>query len=369
LILLGDFKKEKHVLRTAHEQHLLTHDKFRTESKIWKEGKVQSFHPQERKFSPQLNTDLKEQPNLIMGIEASDIKPERLRFYAQNQIAGIGDGGSVFIITFLDNRIFYTFQEHMNFICLLGRDILLLNGKGEVLILSFEKNEIIRLEGTGFPVCSLAAFPKDRAITGHKDGSICIWALTDKSLQKIKAHSGPVFSLATDHWGRIYSMGRDHFLKQWDLKQGTVSAAAFPDERILCISPYTGNKIMALSDHSTIHILDFKDGEQTSVFSPIAKPLTGCKANGDGRFFTIINETGKNKSARPISLPALFSPSRNGFSFQILNGHRQGTHDCLAMGPKLITCGKESSQEHSIRIWGTDHHVRTALTKLEILAG
>lgn len=369
LILLGDFQKEKHVLSTVCEQSLLTHDKFRTESETWKEGKVQSFHPQERKFCPQLNTDLKEQPNLIMAIETSDIKPKRLRFYAQNQIAGIGSGGSVFIITFLDNRIFYTYLEQMNFICLLGRDILLLTGKGEVCILSFEKNELIRLEGTGFPVCSLAAFPKDRVITGHRDGSVYIWALTDRSLQKIKAHSGPVLSLAADHWDRIYSLGGDHFLKQWDLKQGIVSAAAFPDEKILRIFPYTGDKIMAPSDHSAIHILDFKDGEKTSVFFPFVKSLSGCDPNGDGRFVTIINDIGKNKSARPPSFPALFSPSRNGFSFQILDGHSQRTHDCLAMGPKLITCGQESSLEHSIRIWGTDHHVRVALSKLEILAG
>ena len=369
LILLGDFKKEKHVLRTAHEQHILSHDKFRTEFETWKEGKVQSFQPQERKFSPQLNTDLKQQPNLIMGIEASDIKPERLRFYAQNQIAGIGDGGSVFIITFLDNRIFYTFQEQMTAICLLGRDILLLNGKAEALIMSFEKKELIRLEGTGSPVCALAAFPKDSVITGHRDGSVYIWALNDRSLQKINAHSGPILSLATDHWGRIYTLGRDHFLKQWDLKQGTVSAAAFPDERILQIAPYPGDKILALSEVAAVHLFDFKDGKKSSVFSPFSKPLSGCDSNGDGRFVTIINETGKNNPGRPVSFPVLFSPSRSGFSFQILDGHTQRTHDCLAMGPKLITCGKESSLEHSIRIWGTDHHVRTTLSKLEILAG
>ena len=257
----------------------------------------------------------------------------------------------------------------MTAICLLGRDILLLNGKGEALILSFEKKELLRLEGTGSPVCALAAFPKDSVITGHRDGSVYIWALNDRSLQKIKAHSGPILSLATDHWGRIYTLGRDHFLKQWDLKQGTVSAAAFPDERILQIAPYPGDKILALSEVAAVHLFDFNDGKKSSVFSPFSKPLSGCDSNGDGRFVTIINETGKNNPARPVSFPVLFSPSRSGFSFQILDGHTQRTHDCLAMGPKLITCGKESSLEHSIRIWGTDHHVRTTLSKLEILAG
>ncbi len=368
LIILGDFNKEKKGLKTATEQFIPRYEKVNAESETWKEGKGQSFQSEERNFSPKLNACTEKNPNLLMTIDASDIKPKKLRFYAQDQIAGIGERGSVFIFTFLDNRIFYTFQEHMKDISLLGRDILLVNEKGECFVLSFEKNEIIRLDGMDSPVCALSAFPKDKVITGHRDGTIRIWALTSKSLQKIKAHSGPVLSLATDHWGRIYSAGRDHILKQWDLERGSVASTVFPNEKITHIKPYPGEKILSLSESSTIHILDFKGRKKTSVFSPFSNRFSGTNIYRDGRIITIFDLFGKTPS-RSENYLALISRAHNDFYFQILDGHTQKTLDCLAMGSRIITCGRESPVEYSLRILGTDYNVRTALSKLEIWGG
>lgn len=368
LILLGEFKKERHPLKPVNGQLRLVHERFRTESETWQEAKAKPLQSEEKKFSPGLNPDLKGKPNLIMEIQTSDIQPRQLRFYAQDQIAGIGEGGSIFIVTLLDNRIFYSFQEPMKAMSLFGRDFLLLNGKGEVFSLSFEKNELLRLEGTHSPVNALAALPNEGAITGHMDGSIRIWDLIHKRLQKLKAHSGPVASLAADHWGHIYSVGQDFFLKRWDMAEGTVSEVLLPEERIVRITPYPGEKILAFSDSAAIHILDLKNAEKISMSAPFSGPLLGGNPTRDGRFTAIVKEAGKRPS-RPGSLPAFFSPSEDGFFFQILDGHHQQTYDCLPMGPRIITCGRDSAKKHSIRIWGTDYQARTARAKLEILSG
>jgi hypothetical protein len=368
LILLGHFNKEMHALPTSQKQLVLRHNQFLAESETWKEKNIQSFQPEERKFFPQLNTDPAKQPNLITIFSVSDIKPRRLRFYAQDQIVGIGEEGSVFIITFLDNRIFFSFQEHIKSMSLLGRDILLLNEKGEALILSFERNELLRLEETGSPVSSLATLPEKKAITGHMDGSILIWDLANKRLQKIDAHSGPVLSLCTDYWGRIYSIGQDFFLKNWDPNEGTVSAAAFPNERIFHLSPHPGEKILALSDIPAFHLLDFKRGKKTSIFSPASNPFSRCYPLKDGRLISICTKI-EIKSGTKTGFLALVSPSQNDYYLQILDSHPKNTYDCLVMGPKIITCGRESKSEYSFRIWGTEYQARTAIGKMEILAG
>jgi len=50
----------------------------------------------------------------------------------------------------------------------------------------------------------------------------------------------------------------------------------------------------------------------------------------------------------------------------IIGGHGLETRDCLIMGPKIITCGLDSENESSIRIWGTEFYVRMELEKLSL---
>jgi hypothetical protein len=68
-------------------------------------------------------------PNLLQTIPVDELRPHHIRFYAQDQIDGIGEKAKVFILTFLDNRIFYTSHEDFENLSLLGRNIFLVNQK------------------------------------------------------------------------------------------------------------------------------------------------------------------------------------------------------------------------------------------------
>ncbi len=68
-------------------------------------------YSEEKRFKPILNERVEDNPNLLQTIPVDDLRPHQIRFYAQDQIAGIGEKGKVFILTFLDNRIFHASIE------------------------------------------------------------------------------------------------------------------------------------------------------------------------------------------------------------------------------------------------------------------
>jgi hypothetical protein len=50
-----------------------------------------------------------------------------------------------------------------------------------------------------------------------------------------------------------------------------------------------------------------------------------------------------------------------------LSGHGAETHDCVSMGPRIVTCGTETSGERTLRIWGTATYVAKELGKLRLM--
>ena len=186
----------------------------------WPVEEREIFGPDEKKFEAKLNEDLRSQPNLLQTIPAGDIAPKQIKFYAQDQIAGIGEKGCVFVLTFLDSRLFYTFTEENKGICLLGRDIFLINQKGEIVSCSFERNEIIRYGRMDSPVLAIKPLLRDKIITGHADGKVRVWDFLNKNIQTWQGHQQSLISLASDYQGRVYSSSLDRSIKQWDIDKG-----------------------------------------------------------------------------------------------------------------------------------------------------
>ncbi|OGD11189.1 MAG: hypothetical protein A2Y86_04300 [Candidatus Aminicenantes bacterium RBG_13_62_12] len=69
-------------------------------------GRVRPFRQEERHIRPRLNDDLAAEPNLLETFDFGDLKADRLRLYAQNQVAGTSEDGRGFVLSFIDNRLF-----------------------------------------------------------------------------------------------------------------------------------------------------------------------------------------------------------------------------------------------------------------------
>jgi len=372
MIKVGDLSKKTETLNMKAEPISLADSGFDLEKGVFSRHKEWNFKPEEKRFKHILNERVEDNPNLLQTIPVDDLRPHHIRFYAQDQLAGIGEKGKVFILTFLDNRIFHASIEEFKGISLLGRNIFLVNGKGELLSVSFENCQVVKYGNFNSPICSITSLPRNKLITGHKDGFILIWNMENNELIKIKAHSSPVTALAVDCFGNIYSWGSDQRLKHWNLKKGWVQEVNTKNEIISYLKIYPQGKIMALSEKILINnktkksrykqkikIIDLPD-KSSYVFSlPFRVNSASINVYYDGRIISGLSAENKTKHNLVVLTPGIKT-----CKYKFLEGHAQETRDCLCMGPKIISCGKEKENIHTVRIWGTEFYVRTQVSKL-----
>jgi len=377
LIRLGDFKTDSRPLNCTPEKPTFRKESLQITSDTWPNIKTRSFSFQERKFHPILNEDFTDYPHLLQSIAINDLKARRIQFYAQDQIAGIGDEGSVFVMTFLDNRVFHTLSENNRDMTLLGRDIFLINEKGETVNVSFERNELNILSPPNSPALSITSFPGDRIITGHEDGTIRVYDFLKKQVFVLRGHRTPVISLTMDHYGRIYSGSPDNTLKRWDQEKGEVKIIDKLDGIPMHLSLYPQDKILAVNQADNplpspkknsatkVRIIDFDKEESSALRMPFRNSFSGLKVNFDGRIIAGLIRQQK-QSEKKRSCLAVISPGKENGRYTTFDGHALETRDCLIMGPKIITCGRDNANEFSIRIWGSEFYVRMKSAELAL---
>ena len=379
LIHIGDFDKELTAQRTFPEKLTFRTDDISLVEQAIPECVSTSFVPEERKFKVELNDHLSERPNLLGKIEANDIKPQQLCFYAQDQLAGMGEDDSVFVLTFLDSRIFHTNVQECKQIVLHGRDIFLLNTQGGLSRTSFEGKEITRFGTIGSPVTALGTFDATQFVTGHEDGSIGIWDLANKKIVMLRGHQEPVSSLVVDYSGRIYSASLDHTVKLWDLINKTVKTMEYPDEAVSLLKRYPNGKILALaevmagtsSDESSrnsgrvIKIMDIKNRSAQIIPVTFGHSISSINVNFDGRMVIsfAVPQTQKKQKEK---LLAILSPDKNRCKIDVLEDPTRGTTSSLVMGPKIITCGKDDEDAYSLRLWGNKYYVKHEHRKISM---
>ena len=369
LIRIGDFSGEGKPSECRQEKLRLHGEDFSYAEEEWPEFRMTSFSPAERKLKPILNEDLEFEPNLLKTIPLGEVKPSQIRFYAQDQIAGTGENGAVFVLTLLDNRIFQTNLKGATDIALLGRTLyLVVPGQG-LLSLSFERNEITRIDDDGALPVKIASFPPDRIITAHEDGFIRVWDFLDKRTFSFASHIPGISSLAVDQRGRIYAGGRNGRLRQWDLEEKKTKHIEGMENVVAFIRPYPHGKILAVEEggikSSRLKIIDFGKKIIRTIQSPLSKKMSGVNVYYDGRI--IAGFCGReNKKDRQDRNLVILSPKEDACTFMALTGHGRGTTDCLAMGPKIITSGIETDGPPTIRLWGSEFYVKTELGKLFI---
>lgn len=380
LIRLGDFKQESRPLEVRRAAIVFRDKDFAARRRGWKPGPSRSFFPDERNFKALANDHPQASPNFLQQIDLGSLRAEQIRFYAQDQIAGFGEEGKVFVLTFMDKRIFETTLDRLSGIALLGRDIYVVNNDRELARVSFEKNEITSLAVTDSPILSIVAFPRHTIVTGHADGTVRVWDMSEAEVLKFEAAGGPVQALAVDYGGRIYSADQSGALRRWDLEEKKVRAAEhigmglshlklFPHGKILCLGT-----LQAQGSRTFFNILDF-DQKDFHALSADFKGLVKCiNVSFDGRILAglsypqeAVETAGKNLilisdiyEEATCTVPAAFP------IYKVLGGHSLETKDCLTMGPKIISCGSEGPGRRSLRIWGTEFFVRMELGKLAI---
>jgi len=371
LIRIGDFSGETKTSPCREEKLRLEEKPLEVWEEDWPEIQASAITPAEKRLKPVLNEDLKAEPNLLKAVPLDDIRPVRLRFYAQDQVAGRGEDGELFVLTFLDNRIFQTRIEGIADFTLLGRTFYLaVPGRG-LLSLSFERNEIVEWQaGDAFPL-KVVSQPPDRLVTAHQDGTIRVWDSLEKRVLAFAGQLTSLTALAIDQAGRIYGGDETGRLRQWDLERRTVRDFVSSAGAVSLLRYYPLGKLLAVEDGRTggrssrLRILDFASLTVRSISLPPGKVVNGINVYHDGRIIAATSEARGERRGREKNL-LVFSPGGHGCPVQTLSGHAMGTKDCLTMGPKIITCGTDSDSTPSLRIWGSEFFVRTELSKLFI---
>jgi hypothetical protein len=92
--------------------------------------------------------------------------------------------------------------------------------------------------------------------------------------------------------------------------------------------------------------------------------LSGLHIQKDGRI--ICSFSPHNKIDDPSSL-VIFQPNENECTYSLLPGQRFKTTDCIVMGPKILSCGKDTGGKYTLKCWGTEYLVKIELKKLEMV--
>jgi len=371
LIRIGDFRGETIPSPCSEAKLNLEEKRLKVWEEAWPDIRASAVTPVERRLKPVLNENLKSEPNLLKAIPLPDTRPARLRFYAQDQVAGCGEDGQVFVLTFLDNRIFQTRIEGIADFTLLGRTFILAAPGRGLLSLSFERNELQEwLGGDVFPL-RVVGQPPDKFVTAHQDGTIRVWDSLEKKVSAFAGGLSSLSALAVDQAGRITGGDSQGKLRQWDIEKGTVRDFSGLSGAVRFLRYYPLGKLLAAEGGRTdggpsrLQIVDFAGLAVRSISLPPGTTVNGLNVYHDGRIIAATSAEAGEKTVRGKNLLVL-SPTDSGCSIVPLSGHPAGTKDCLTMGPKIITCGLDSGGAPSVRIWGSEFFVRTELSKLFI---
>ncbi|MBM3284689.1 MAG: hypothetical protein FJY81_02350, partial [Candidatus Aminicenantes bacterium] len=369
-IRLGAFPGEKEPGACRQDNLHLEEGSFVCYEERWPKTRTFPFSPEEEICTPRLNENSGAEPNLLMAIPLERLEPDCLRFYAQDQVAGRGRNGRVFVLTLLDNRLFKTsLEDTVIDLSLLGRTFFLTTGR-RLLSLSFEKNEIHEFLEPGILPTAMASCPPDHLITAHADGTVRLWDFLEKKVFLLSAGLPPARALAVDFAGRIYTSSGGN-LWRWDFWEKKITRISGIEATVRMMRPYLKGRILAVGDSasdatpSTLFILDFEGQRFHTVSAPLSGQIAAVNFSSDGRILAGLSAPERPEDS-PAKTLAILTPGEDACIVSRLSGHAKETRDCLPLGPRIISCGEETDGSSSVRLWGGEFYVRTELGKLRI---
>jgi uridine kinase len=380
MIRLGSFSGPRRTVEAETRKWDFSSEKLFLDLEPRPAEEKRCFFPEEKRVQAEVNGNLTAEPNLLQIIPADDLEPSMLKFYAQDQLCGIGRSGSLFILSLLDNHIFYTFLENSRCLTLLGRDIFLADREGGFFKVSFEKNEILFLGLLPAPVTAAASIGIDKVVTGHSDGSLRIWDFQDRKITLCRNHDRPLTALTTDYFGRIYAGSEDGTVLICDLERRSGQRLSGPYGTICHLKACRRERLLVVSEKKRpdskkhddptagIGLIDTQNGSSEWITAPIKGSIKTVSTAVDGRIIAGIDRAGRDAEAGGSSL-LILDPGLNGWESTNLSGHSEATMGCLLMGPRIITCGRDENRRHSFRLWGTKFYVRRMADKLSLQKG
>ena len=367
-IRIGRFEKDVEPLEIDEESFQFHMEDFVGESKSISLDKISHFSPDETSFSRILNEDIKNESNLLQIIKPGDFAVKHIAFYMPGQIAFCDFSGNIGIFSGLNDRIIYTqvFKNKPVGIAITGEKICSLDVGGNLRIASFHDNSITDIIMNAPLACSIISNHSNLIITGHHDGSIRTWDINLAQVRILNNHNSAVSALAIDRHGRIFSGSINGELRIWDIKENRVRVFLLPESPIGAIDMYPDGRIAIGISENKIGILNFETGNCQIVKNDSQGTINAINAYFDGRIIVGMKSSDDNDTDGNLTI---HDPRPDIQRYKVLGGHRIETRDCLTMGPRIITYGRESDSEYTLRIWGTESYVKTESEKLKLLPG
>ncbi len=242
-------------------------------------------------------------------------------------------------------------------------------------VVSFERNEMTDLElaGSSAPACALGSCGRETIVSGHEDGSVVLRRLGDDKVRGFSLRPAGVRALACDRRGRICAGTADGYFFRLDPESGTADIIRFAGRSVALIKAFLRDRILAVTepaaengpDAARLHILDLEGRTSRTIELEPERRVTSVSVDYDGRIIAGLRG-GEGLSAPPRASLLILDLGGEAASRSELAGHSGGTRDCLTMGPKVISCGREETGRAALRVWGTEYYVRTELNKLAI---
>lgn len=368
LIRLGEFSGRGGTLPGSIQPLTAKQESTKFREEDFPDTEVLSIAASERKFSPQLNPSLPDDPHLLLSVDMQDLKPQSISFYALEQIAGTGVNGEFFVLSFIDNRIFHfhpgSSTDHPPI--LLGRDLFLISKTGNLQRISFERSEYERFESVHSPVCSGAVYLRDMIVTGHEDGTVGVWDFSKKRLRIYPGHKEPVLSVAGDHYGTINSLGKDGRLSRQHPDKPERQTMSLGKNHSFRLQMIPWDRLLVYSTDSRrpalLNIMDFSKNVEKQIILKENRPVCRTSVDQQARIITALGYTPGETSGTL----AVIDPEKEQPHCHILSGHSRETLDCMVMGPRILSCGRDDGHRYSLRVWGTPFFVQREHAKLSL---
>ena len=186
---------------------------------------------------------------------------------------------------------------------------------GRVIVVDVNASQATILRGHTNQVCSVAALPDGRAVTGSYDGQMLVWDLSSKTSRRVGTHDGWCLAVAVPRQpGPLVSGSNDRLVRLWSpdgpevprarkvrmgiraLVTGHGTAYASFDRAILRLDLATGTQRPTLKGHRS-HI-------DALVISRAGRLVSGS-ADKDIRLWDVASGTSKALTGHTIGVDAL----------------------------------------------------------------
>jgi len=335
------------------------------------------FVPRETDFLRRMNEHPERQPNLLQMIDPGDGAVRRIEFFTQGQIAYGDAHGAVGILSGFQDRTFTADVHERPVRCLAvtGSSILSVDLRGELKETSFRHRRITAWAAGSSPICSLAGGRDGLVAMGHEDGTVRLWDRKAQQVFLLGDRLGPVRALAPGRSRTVLCADEAGKICLWDATGKQVIAFDGPDRSIGALSWYPDGRWVAAG-----RMTDRAAGKssENSLFVEIGDPQSGrselfdlrrpaevraLRVYFDGRIFAGLGYP-QDDHGHPTLM--MLDPRSRPARVTFLSGHEVESTDCITMGPRIITCGRESDGRGTVRIFGGLSYIGSERRKTEL---